>query len=201
MLVLFFVSCSNPVKEVFSNYQQHKSEIFLATQYFSQIKLRNLNFYIRFNSDSTLDLRLSQKNVEIDYIPLNSAFANSALDSNGDIGIYGANINDDQVQKVLLFLRLDNQKLLKLEEMLCNANCISIANNSSSLWHIDESYTSVGYPGDGWYGLEYIVFHSALKRSRLKELDKSCSFKIISDSVVVEYGGPAFGSDCFPDKK
>ena len=85
--------------------------------------------------------------------------------------------------------------------LLHDANCESVGNGFDLLNEIKESYISLGYPTNDLYGLQYIIFDKTLDNKHVEEINKSCSHKFISNRVLVEYGGPAFGSDCFPDKK
>ena len=199
ILPLIFISCKDPVRDVFSNYTLYEKEIIAAEKYFSEIKPDSLAFYIKFRYWNRVDFKLDQK----DYWDKTSWNTSSIFDTYGQFHKYNTSLNDEEIKKALEVLNINKQQLEKLKEYLADAKCNSIENNFSFSRKIKTTSVSIGYsyPRIDLYGLDYILFESQLDTSTINEILKSCSYKKINNRVLVEYGGPAFGSNCFPDKK
>ena len=197
MSVLSLTSCGNPTKEVFINYSEKKKEIELLEAYFSKIKPEDLVLYIRYNSDNNIDFKIDQKN----YWDKNSWYTDSIFDEYGQFHRFDVDINDKELMDAYRITNLEREELEKLKSYLEKANCISISNRFSFSDDIQVEYTSIGYPTHDMYGLYYVIFEKELKKNNVDKIIERCDFKKIDNKAFVQYGGPAFGSDCFPDKK
>lgn len=197
IIVISFTSCESPNKQVFRNYIEKRSEIDSLEVYFHKIKPKDLALYIRFNSKDNIDFKLAQKN----YDDKSSWYIEDIFDKYGQYHKFDVDLADEELNRALRLVNLNEEKIEKLRNYLEKANCISVSNDFSFSDDVQVDYISIGYPTHDLYGLEYVIFEKAVEGKNINKIIKGCNFKKISNRVLVKYGGPAFGSDCFPDKK
>jgi hypothetical protein len=111
-------------------------------------------------------------------------------------------IGDSSLIKVLDYIAINQKQLDSLKVLLTSVNCISIG-YKYEFWDIENAggFVEIGYPTDDLYGLDYIVMDSIKNPKFLKTVDAFCNYKVINSKILLKYGGPAWGRDCFPDKK
>ena len=197
LFTIFLFGCGDdPTKQVFINYAEHSREINEAKLYFSEIKPEGSILYIRFHPENKIDFSLHQG----DYEGENLRNRSKIFDQYGTYKKYDVSLFDNEVNEAFKVAKLSRAKIQKLKNYLIKGNCISIAYYSSFSGDDSLGYTSIGYPTGDLYGINYVIFDNKISDAKSNEIVKSCSFKSINAQVLVEYGGPAFGSNCFPDK-
>ncbi|MEI6879743.1 MAG: hypothetical protein WCK82_00175 [Bacteroidota bacterium] len=196
-LNLNILGCADPLSEVFTNYKENKVEIEKAVNYFSEIKPKNLKLYIRFETEGKIDIEINQR----DYWDKNTWDTSKIFDQYGQFQKYDINTDDPSFLKALRILKLDKEKVEKLKLNLFKAGCNSISNGFSFSDDVKVGYTRIGYPTHDLYGLDYIVLEREIEDSIVNKITKACNIKAINKYVLVNYAGPAFGSNCFPDKR
>jgi|SRR5690242_388013 len=198
LLPLLILSCRDATKEVFVNYNQSTNEIFKLANYFSSICPHNLSIYIKFNSRTNIDFALQQKN----FFDKSSWVKSAIFDEDGQFfQQLNKNLSNQKLVQGLQLIQFNRQKLDSLYLFLKNCHCNSISNAVTTPLETKSASISLGFPTNDFYSLDYIIFDSDLDSKRIDTLISNCSFKKINNKVFVQYRGPAFGSDCFPDKR
>jgi hypothetical protein len=197
LLPLFILSCRDATKEVFVNYNQSANQIFKLTNYFSSICPNNLSIYIKFNSKTNIDFELDQKN----YYNKSSWVKSAIFDKYGQFQQLKKKLGNEKLLQGLQLIQFNKQKLDSLYLLLENAHCNSISNYKTVPLETKSPLISLGFPTNDFYSLDYIIFENNLDSKRIDTLISNCSFKKINNKVFVQYRGPAFGGDCFPDKR
>ena len=197
ILTFSVLGCSDPLNEVFTNYNDRKDEIQRTVNYFSEIKPTNLKLYVKFEAGSKIDLKVDQR----DYSDKSSWDTSMIFDQYGQFHKFDISIDDPSLIEVFLLLKLDRRKLETLKSDLFKVGCNSISNGFSLSDDVKVGYTTIGYPTHDLYGLDYVILERKLEDSIVNNITEACNFKAINNKVLIRYGGPAFGSDCFPDKK
>jgi hypothetical protein len=200
MIFLFttmLLGCSDPNVEVFENYKINKKNIYQAREYFSTIMPKDLALYIRFESDTVVNFSLYQSN----YANKASWNKSGLFDKYGQFRKFNVDLNSMELRAALELVKFTPAKLKKLRQYLKQAKCVSIGNSNAFLSYERSAYISLGFPTDDLYGLEYYIFQHPRTDKEMRAFNEDCSVKTINSEVLVKYGGPAFGSDCFPDKR
>lgn len=190
------VSC-NPVNDVIKNYSEKEKVIVKLADYYKSIFPKDNKVYIRFNSDNNIDLMVNQN----DYWNKDSWNINYLFDQYGSFNRWDINLDNKEAKEIFDFIGWNKENIEQIRYYLKEANCISIGNGFKMIDSNNVKFISIGYPTYDLYGLSYILFDKPLDEINYHELSNECSLKGINKKVFVEYGGPAFGSDCFPDKK
>ncbi|RQO75548.1 hypothetical protein DBR43_09415 [Pedobacter sp. KBW06] len=196
-LTILFLGCKEPTEEVFLNYKEHEKEILDAKKYFSSIMPNDVAFYIKFHPKDKVDFTLRQKN----YWNKSSWLKSPIFDEYGQYREFDIDMNSGELSLALDLINIDRKKLEKIRRYLNKANCISISKNFNFQLDTASAYISIGYPTADLYGLNYIMFENSMSSKLMADINDACNYKKINNKVLVEYGGPAFGSNCFPDKR
>jgi len=83
-----------------------------------------------------------------------------------------------------------NETLQTVKKLLANAHCISIENGEM---------TTIGFARSGMGKYFFILFDNNLTDNQIKEYNDGCTYIFYKKNIVLEYGGGAIGSQCFPD--
>jgi len=111
----------------------------------------------------------------------------------GELSIQKWNLQyGDPVLDLLLKMAGWNYATLdKIKMLLHNANCISIKNG--------EDMITIGYARSGMGMYFYDLFNKDLTPAQIKDYNDGCTYIYYKQNIVLEYGGGAIGSQCFPD--
>ena len=82
------------------------------------------------------------------------------------------------------------ETLTKIKKLLADANCVSIENGD---------ITTIGFARSGMGKYFFKLFDSDLNSDQIKQYNDSCTYIYYKKNIVLEYGGGAVGSQCFPD--
>jgi hypothetical protein len=129
------------------------------------------------------------KQVDIEFEGNNRLFIfhvteNGSRDSNWDLKIKSAKV-DTLLQK----LHWTQQTLTTLKGKLDAANCISVKSGEPC---------NIGFQRSGMGKYYYNIFDKPIPDSLKSQYSASCTYIPYSAKVVLEYGGGAIGSQCFP---
>lgn len=172
-----FVSPTIFPDEVKSAFAINYYKITEAKQYFKSIIPNDYTLYIEFKNYDKADFWVYK--------------------NNGDkrekiLQVWDTEINSPDIKDVLKVLGWDNYELIILREKIYNANCISIANSNKLI--------EVGYQRSGMGKYSFDLFENPIPETDWKRYNDSCMYIMIDSLNVIEYGGPAFGSQCMPLK-
>lgn len=163
--------------------------------YFNSIAPKDLEVYIEFSSDKSIDLIVYYLTTpkyprKIFFQQWNMNPYDLKPSSNApDMTMLGAETNSfDAVKKRLSWT---DETFETIKKYLDNANCISVTNGNP---------TNIGFKRSGMGKYFYNLFDRPLNDSLKKIYNDSCTYRLYNDTVVLEYGGGAIGPQCFPDK-
>ncbi|MGB5988381.1 MAG: hypothetical protein WBG43_01370 [Marinifilaceae bacterium] len=130
-----------------------------------------------------------------------NAFVHIEFDNNKELEIFhvkakrpfesnwNLNINSSKTDSLLNDLGWTRKELRILKMKLDNANCISISSRKP---------ITIGWQRSGMGKFSYNIFDENLTENLISKYNDGCMYIFYKDNVVLEYGGGAFGSQCFP---
>lgn len=83
-----------------------------------------------------------------------------------------------------------NETLKTIKKLLADANCVSIENGN---------ITTIGFARSGMGKYFFKLFDGDLNSEQIKQYNDGCIYIYYKKNIVLEYGGGAVGSQCFPD--
>ncbi len=194
-------SCSFPTvdipisgeRELKDNYDKKHTEIAELKRYFNSITPGDLDVYIEFKNGESMTLKVFYVTVpkyprkvlfqQWDVNPYNYKPGFSASDSTE----WAAQINSLSIVKKRLNWTDNTFKTIK--KYLDKANCISVSNGEPA---------SIGFRRSGMGMYFYDLFDKSLSDSLKLIYNDSCTYRLYNDTLALEYGGGAAGSQCFP---
>ena len=173
-----FVSPTIFPDEVRSAFVVNYDKISEAKQYFKSIIPNGFTIYIEFKDYKKVDFWL---------------FKNNGNEREKILQVWDTDIKSPEIVNVLKLLGWNNYELIILREKIYNANCISIANSNSMI--------EVGYQRSNMGKYSFDIFDNPILKIDWERYNDSCTYVMIDSLSVIEYGGPAFGSQCMPLRK
>lgn len=182
-------------KELKDNYDKRHKEIAQLKTYFNSITPKDLEVYIEFSSEESVDIRV--------YYITTTEYPRKVLFEQWDINPYNfkpaASPNDNtefaaetnSLEAVKRRLGWTDNTFKTIKKFLDNANCISVTNGNPA---------NIGFRRSGMGMYFYNLFENPLSDSLKKVYNDSCTFRLYYDTLALEYGGGAVGPQCFPDK-
>jgi hypothetical protein len=169
------------VTELKENFEKNKIEIYELKKYFNEIVPKNKYVEIEFDNDNTLT-RFGIK-------PLDK----TAGDPNGPMFLeWDLQINTERMDSIIKPMGWTRETLKKLKDKLDDANCIQIESGEP---------TKIGFQRSGMGMYSFNVFDKPIQDSQKANYNDSCTYIMVNDKLVLEYGGGAIGSQCFYNKK
>lgn len=189
---------SSSKQELIDNHKKNEKEILELKYYFNSIVPKDYSVYIEFKSKREIDLWVYELDKK------NSSRGSIALFQQWNINPYNydeqpkTHYDSTEYSPETKSLELVKQKLKwtditfdKIKAMLDKANCISVSSGEP---------TEVGFARSGMGKYSYAIFSDSIADSLKSDYNDSCTHILYNDKVVLEYGGGAIGSQCFPDK-
>jgi hypothetical protein len=161
------------VTELKENFKNRKTEIYDVKNYVNKITSSDKLVHIEFNNNNTLG---------IFHVKVNGNF-----ESNWDV-----KINSGEADTLLQKLGWTTETLKILKEKLDKANCIGVTSG-------DPCNISFQRSGMGMYSFN--IFDKPIPDSLKSSYNDSCTYIMVNDKLVLEYGGGAIGSQCFYNLK
>ena len=181
-------------KELKENLNKNRENISKLKTYFNSITPKDLEVDIEYTSDKSIDLKVYYITTpkfprkilfqQWDINPYNFKQQSSPLDSTD----FAPETNSLEIIKERL--GWTNATFKTIKQYLDQANCISVTNGDP---------TNIGFRRSGMGMYFYDVFNSPLSDSLKQVYNDSCKYRLVNDTVVLEYGGGAIGPQCFPD--
>ncbi|MGE0930953.1 hypothetical protein [Peijinzhouia sedimentorum] len=166
-----FTGPSYDKNDLIENYEARTDEILDVKNYYKSILPDGAIVLIEFDNDKELGIFHVK--------------ADSIYQSNWNL-----KIKLSKVDSLLTELNWTTKELTTLKEKLDNANCISISGKNPVV---------IGWQRSGMGKFSYNIFDSDLEKDKIEEYNDGCTYIFYKDNIVLEYGGGAIGSQCFPE--
>jgi hypothetical protein len=98
--------------------------------------------------------------------------------------------NSKVLAEMITPLGWTNETLTTIKKLLADANCVSIENGD---------ITTIGFARSGMGKYFFKLFDNDLNSDQIKQNNDGCTYIYYKKNIVLEYGGGAVGSQCFPD--
>jgi hypothetical protein len=119
----------------------------------------------------------------------------SAIDSSGNSNSvfqeWDVELASTKLDSLLKIVGWQRSTIEKIKNALHKANCISITNGEPS---------EIGFARSGMGKYFYSLFSTSLTPKQIAEYNDKCTYIYYKKNIVLQYGGGAIGSQCFPDK-
>jgi succinate dehydrogenase flavin-adding protein (antitoxin of CptAB toxin-antitoxin module) len=172
-------------KQLVQNIDTNYAQIAALKDYFNKIVPPDYGIYIEFQppskilrQDESIDLWVFRKNNSNQY---DAVFQE-----------WNVELKSAKLDSLLRLTPLTRHNLQELKACLDKANCISISNRG---------VCEIGYARSGMGKYSYLVFDHPLNGEEKKQYNNGCTYIFYKDNIVLEYGGGAIVSQCFPDKE
>jgi hypothetical protein len=169
------------VSDLKDNFEKNQTEIYELKRYFNEIVPKNRFVEIEFSDDNTL-FRFGIK-----------ALDSTAGDPNGTMFLeWDLKINTQRMDSIIKPIGWTRETLKTLKDKLDKANCIHIESGEP---------TKIGFQRSGMGMYSFNVFDKPIPGNLKLNYNDSCTYILANDRLVLEYGGGAFGNQCFYNMK
>jgi len=185
--VLYFLSAFGlfdkdySVTDLVNNFNKKQTEIYELKKYFNEIVPKDKFVEIEFENGHKL-----------------SRFGIQPLDTTkGErIGLmfleWDLKTNTSRMDSIIKPLGWTRETLRSIKEKLDNANCIQIESGDPS---------KIGFKRSGMGMYFFNVFAKPISDSLRSHYNDSCTYILVNEKLVLEYGSGVYGSDCFYNKR
>ncbi|WP_282636526.1 hypothetical protein [Sphingobacterium thalpophilum] len=157
------------VTELKENFEKKRTEIYEVKNYINKITPPDKSVQIEFNNSNIL--------------PIFHVGVGESFENNWDV-----KINSEKANTLIQKLGWTTETLKTLKEKLDNANCIGVLNGEPCIINFQRS-------GMGMYSFN--VFDKPIPDSLKTRYNDGCTYILVNDRLVLEYGGGAIGGQCF----
>lgn len=173
-------------KELIDNYAAREPEINRLKNYFKKLIPTGLNV------DFEIDPAHKYFNIP-ERISLKIFKTRDKENSRDRIIFHSDSYNDvpDSLETGYKILGWDESTLIKIKQLLLDANCISISKRNE--------FSTIGFSYSGLGKYSYKLFDQLLREEQLQKYNDGCFYIYYKDNVVLEYGGGAIGRLCFEE--
>lgn len=189
MLELMNVFSSMPTsskKQLIQNIDTNYSNILALKTFFKKLVPTDYSIYIEFKPPKKI-LNLDES---IDFWVFHEDKKNKK--SSVDFQEWNIELKSKKLDSLLKLTTLTRNDLMELKKYLDKANCISVRNSDKF---------EIGYARSGMGKYSYLIFDKPLTKDDKKNYNNGCEYIFYKDNIVLEYGGGAIGSQCFPDRE
>ena len=173
--------------ELKENFNTKQAEIYELKSYFNSITPENKHIEIAFNGNRSLQRFVIR---ELDSV---GNYKQEPLFSKWDL-----NINSSITDSAISTLGWTKENLKTLKEKLDNANCIGIEN---SWGNVGNASTKIEFQRCGPCMYSFVVFDKPIPDNLKKDYNDSCTYIMVNDRLVLEYGSGVYGKQCFYNMK
>lgn len=89
-------------------------------------------------------------------------------------------------------LNWNEQTLKTIKQLLDQANCISIEN---------DSIPEIGFSRSSMAKYSYLIFERDLDKAQIEKYNNGCTYIYYKKNIVLEFAGGAVGPQCFPEEE
>ena len=197
---IVFTSCGSDnlpnKKDLINNYEAREREILELKSFFNSIVPDDYSVYIEFKGSKKVDLWVFEAvdNFFRGRVPLFQQWNINPYNYQEETPItYDSTEYYIPRTKSLTLvkqkLRWNDDTFRKIKEMLDRANCISISSGEPA---------TIGFARRVMGKYSYVLHENIISDFLKSKYKESCSYILYNDKVVLEFGGGAFTSDCFP---
>lgn len=161
------------VTELKENFEAKKTEIYEVRNYVNKITPSYKLVHIEFDDNNTLG---------IFHVKVEDKF-----ESNWDV-----KIKSGKADTLLQKLGWTEQTLKTLKDKLDKANCIGVTSGEPC---------NISFQRSGMGMYSFNIFDKPIPDSLKTSYNDSCTYIMVNDKLVLEYGGGAIGNQCFYNKK
>lgn len=193
--LLFMISMPvSSKKELIDNYEKNKNKIEKVKTEYKKLVLNNYIVYIEFEPESKILTIPEQITLKIykkkeDNKPSNE---NNEVQRGDNLEVIYENSKltwgSEELKNAIESINWNNETLLKIKNLLDDANCISVKNGE---------ITTIGFARSGMGMYFYKIFDEPLNSQQVNDYNGGCYYIYYKDNVVLEYGGGAIGRECF----
>jgi hypothetical protein len=155
--------------DLISNFEERKSELFEAENYFNSIVPDSAYVKIEFENGK----------LGIFHVRLNGKYNSN----------WGLDLNSNKADSLFSELEWSKEDVANLKTKLDAANSVSAESGE---------YTTIGWQRSGMGMFFYKIFNEPLSDSLINEYNDGCMYIFYKENIVLEYGGGAIGPQCFP---
>lgn len=179
-LVMFSMPRSSK-KEMIANIDSNFDNINTLKTEYSKLIPKNYIVSIEFNPADKISM--AKESIDLTVEDTSNNQSNVAQDWNLEY-------NSKKLTQMIKPLGWTNETLLTIKKLLANAHCVSIENGG---------ITTIGFARTGMGMYFFKLFNNDLTDTQIKEYDDACTYIFYKKNIVLEYGGGAVGTQCFPD--
>jgi hypothetical protein len=180
-LLFMFSMPRSSKKELVANIESNFDKIsFLKTSYLKFV-LKDYIVSIELNPASKIALTKESIDLKIEHV------SNKETDLKQE---WNLEYNSERLAQMIKPLGWTNETLTTIKELLADSKCVSIENGD---------ITTVGFARSGMGKYSFKLFDKDLSSEQIKEYNDGCMYIFHKKDIVLEYGGGAVGSQCFPD--
>lgn len=159
--------------ELKENFEAKKAEIYEVKNYVNKIISPNKLVHIEFDDNNTLGIF----HVKVD----------DNFESNWDV-----KIKSGKADTLLQKLGWTTETLKTLKDKLDKSNCIGVTSGEPC---------NISFQRSGMGMYSFNIFDKPIPDSLKTSYNDSCTYIMVNDKLVLEYGGGAIGSQCFYNLK
>jgi hypothetical protein len=180
-LLFMFSMPRSSKKELVANIESNFDKIsFLKTSYLKFVP-KDYIVSIELNPASKIALTKESIDLKIEHV------SNKETDLKQE---WNLEYNSERLAQMIKPLGWTNETLTTIKELLADSKCVSIENGD---------ITTVGFARSGMGKYSFKLFDKDLSSEQIKEYNDGCMYIFHKKDIVLEYGGGAVGSQCFPD--
>jgi hypothetical protein len=179
-LVMFSMPRSSK-KEMIANIDSNLGNINILKTEYSKLVPKNYVVSIEFNPADKITL--TKESIDLKIEDTSNKQWNLEQEWNLEY-------NSKKLVGMLKRLGWTNQTSEKIKKLLAEAKCVSIENGN---------ITTIGFARSGMGKYFVKLFDNNLSDEQIKQYNDGCTYIFYKNNIVLEYGGGAVGSQCFPD--
>lgn len=179
-LIMFSMPRSSK-KELISNIDSNYVKISLLKTSYLKLVPKDFIVSIEFNPADKIALTKESIDLKIKHISSNQSDLKQE---------WNLEYNSKKMAQMIKPLGWTFETLTSIKKLLSDANCVSIEN---------DDITTIGFARSGMGKYFFKLFDSDLTSEQIKQYNDGCTYIFYKRNLVLEYGGGAVGSQCFPD--
>lgn len=182
LLLFVFSMPRSSKKEMIANLDSNRSNINSLNTGFSKLVPKGYEVAIEFNPADKLLSTPESIDLEI----IHHIGGKNTYEKEWDLD-YGS----EKLAKMIHPLGWTAETLQKIKALLKKAKCISIENGD---------ITTIGFGRNAMGKYSFKLFQAPLTKAQITKYNDGCTYIFYKSNIVLEYGGGAIGSQCFPEE-